>query len=403
MPNDLAKDTAAFSARTWTAYYVVALSIIALLSIVCHLVLSNEIRIGESSAGLINVSGRQRMLSQRISSMTAQYRLGMPYARQDLLDAINLFAQQQQILAAHIRSSEQADEETASLRSLYAGTPDSLDKQTATFLALARQVAATPPRDPAIAALSTQLFALARSPLLSRLDQVVSIRQKGAEKRIQRMQIIQSLILTMVLLTLAVEAQTIFRPMVRRIIESHRQLHLLATTDSLTGVANRRSFIQRASLEVERALRFKGSLSFLALDIDHFKKINDSFGHAAGDQALIAVANALSRSLRGVDILGRVGGEEFAVVLPETDAAGAAAAAERLRHSVQALDLQINSVRAPITVSIGVAQFSAGMSHLSDAMSRADAALYLAKQTGRNRVVCHASDVPTFAENPLAI
>jgi diguanylate cyclase (GGDEF)-like protein/PAS domain S-box-containing protein len=166
------------------------------------------------------------------------------------------------------------------------------------------------------------------------------------------------------------------------------ELRRMATTDSLTGVFNRRHFMDNAAVEVERAVRYDRPLSALMLDIDHFKRINDTWGHAIGDEALKALALCCSDVLRVEDMLGRLGGEEFACMLPETELAGAAALAERMRAAIEAIVVDGgNGEPVRFTSSIGVAQLTSPDWTAQTLLSRADVALYNAKQSGRNRVV----------------
>jgi diguanylate cyclase (GGDEF)-like protein/PAS domain S-box-containing protein len=159
-----------------------------------------------------------------------------------------------------------------------------------------------------------------------------------------------------------------------------------ATTDELTGVRNRRSLLETARQEFSRATRYSQPLSVLMLDIDHFKAINDSYGHDVGDKVLRAVADACRRELRDSDILGRLGGEEFGVVLPSTTRDGAVAVAERLRSHIDAMRLggDWGSDIAP-KVSVGVACMQ-GTTRIEAVLKLADQALYAAKAAGRNRV-----------------
>jgi diguanylate cyclase (GGDEF)-like protein len=159
----------------------------------------------------------------------------------------------------------------------------------------------------------------------------------------------------------------------------------LATTDGLTGLHNRRHFTDLATRLVSAAKRNHRSLTAMMIDVDHFKKINDSYGHATGDEVLQAVADVLRATVRDHDVLGRYGGEEFALVLPEMDG-DPVQAAERLRGAVAdvAVPARTGPVRA--TVSIGIAELKPDDT-LSDLLSRADDGLYRAKLDGRNRVV----------------
>ncbi|WP_051260983.1 sensor domain-containing diguanylate cyclase [Desulfovibrio inopinatus] len=165
---------------------------------------------------------------------------------------------------------------------------------------------------------------------------------------------------------------------------AEQRLQELATTDELTGIANRRHFMRQARHEVERARRYNLPLSLIMLDIDHFKMINDAYGHEAGDRALRAFADIIRKSLREIDIFGRLGGEEFAVALPITTQDGAAIAAERLRRAVSTLRITAHPEPFSFTVSLGVAQLD--NSDLDNLLKRADAALYKAKSNGRNQI-----------------
>lgn len=167
------------------------------------------------------------------------------------------------------------------------------------------------------------------------------------------------------------------------------QLHLLATTDALTGMLNRRSFVEAFNREALRGRRYGKQPSLLMLDIDHFKKVNDTWGHAVGDDALRMVAEVCRQALRDVDVLGRFGGEEFTLLLPETEKDAAILAADRLRERIAATAVADGKGGTfTIQVSIGVARHAEGET-VETVLNRADEALYEAKRTGRNRVVFH--------------
>jgi len=164
--------------------------------------------------------------------------------------------------------------------------------------------------------------------------------------------------------------------------DANRALDRLADTDALTGLHNRRAFDRLLAQAFETARRDARSLSLTIFDIDHFKRVNDEFGHEAGDERLRAVSTAARQRLRRIDALARIGGEEFVALLPQTDTAGAALVAEGLR-------LQVRSTHAgragSVTASFGVAQWD-GREDAASLVARADAALYRAKHAGRDRV-----------------
>lgn len=162
----------------------------------------------------------------------------------------------------------------------------------------------------------------------------------------------------------------------------------MATTDALTGLLNRRAFLESTGREVARTKRYGDKLSIALLDVDHFKHINDKRGHAAGDLVLSALGKLLARALRTSDIVARWGGEEFVLVLPSTGLDGAEQTAERVRELLEGATIKDgNGEVIPVTASFGVAAYSAGES-LEQVIDRADRAMYSAKSGGRNRVVC---------------
>ena len=168
--------------------------------------------------------------------------------------------------------------------------------------------------------------------------------------------------------------------------KSEEELIRLATTDPLTGVYNRREFTAIAEKEALRSNRYGRSLSLLMMDIDYFKTLNDTHGHAAGDKALQKFAGLCCASLRNVDVFGRWGGEEFVALLPETDINGAAVIGERLRRLAEEQAFSFADQTIDLTVSVGITQFRPGETAIDAPLSRADSAVYEAKKTGRNRI-----------------
>jgi diguanylate cyclase (GGDEF)-like protein len=171
------------------------------------------------------------------------------------------------------------------------------------------------------------------------------------------------------------------------LIRNTERLELLATVDSMTGTFNRRHFLAVAEAEWNRFQRYHRPLSFIMLDIDHFKSVNDRYGHATGDQVICAVAKACTDGQRASDVVGRLGGEEFGILLPETDDAAARLVAERIRERIAAELFAYERVNFRITASIGIAPATLAMSGVASLMRSADMALYEAKAQGRNRCV----------------
>jgi diguanylate cyclase (GGDEF)-like protein len=170
----------------------------------------------------------------------------------------------------------------------------------------------------------------------------------------------------------------------RKLVEF--ELARLAATDALTGLPNRRFFLDMANREVDRVRRFGVPASVVMIDADNFKDINDTYGHAAGDDALRQLAVSFRASLREVDVLARLGGEEFAVLLPGTDESGAQRVAEKMRTALSSEPVSTGQHTFRLTASFGTTDLSSGDFDITPALGRADAALYSAKRSGRNCV-----------------
>jgi diguanylate cyclase (GGDEF)-like protein len=188
------------------------------------------------------------------------------------------------------------------------------------------------------------------------------------------------------------------------IVRSAQELERLATTDGMTGIYNRRHFLTLADREWSRARRYGRAISLLMIDIDFFKLVNDTFGHNMGDEMIVHMTNLVRARERKSDVLARIGGDEFALLLPETDLPQAHALAERLRGEVAANPLMAASHSVLATISIGAAAANDTMSDFSQLMKAADQALYDAKRAGRNQVMCsaYAEAVSNLAEQGRA-
>lgn len=180
----------------------------------------------------------------------------------------------------------------------------------------------------------------------------------------------------------------LFSYLVRRLRDREARLLYISTTDALTGVANRRHFIDLFDNEFARAQRYGTPLSCVIMDLDHFKRINDRYGHLAGDRVLVAAAQVFKESIRTHDLLARWGGEEFVALLPQTDMAGAEALAERCRGALESATIRIDeNTDVKVTTSLGIACHPFPVAASGDELlHRADVALYGAKRLGRNRM-----------------
>jgi diguanylate cyclase (GGDEF)-like protein len=188
-----------------------------------------------------------------------------------------------------------------------------------------------------------------------------------------------------------------------RIVVDELELRLLAGTDSLTGLMSRRQFLEVARGDVERANRYKSALSCLVIDIDHFKAINDSHGHAAGDIVLQRIAAICKSELRGADYIGRIGGEEFAIMLPDTEMLDASGVAERLLVALAVEAIEVSGQQIQVTASMGLAEYAEVEGTVEQLLQAADIAMNDAKHGGRNRVVWYLpGDLQVTASQAVA-
>ncbi len=187
----------------------------------------------------------------------------------------------------------------------------------------------------------------------------------------------------------------------------HAQLLAKSRIDTKTGLLNAGTWESEAAAEISRAIRTRSPLSVALIDIDHFKAVNDTYGHLVGDKVLRALGGALREQLRDYDLAGRFGGEEFVVLLPQTDETNTVSIAERLRTHIAGMSIPINDdarsgACVQLTVSVGVAALDAAGGELTDLLAAADAALYHAKQNGRNRTHLATANVPLTQIVPSA-
>jgi len=228
-------------------------------------------------------------------------------------------------------------------------------------------------------------FAIPDDQINAYISERMALVRRGDEKPID-IRFIDGTVLRFRCKVLADGGRMITYGNVSDLVHSAEEYAELATVDGLTGIHNRRHFMTRLDDEWTRFQRYARPLSLLMIDVDAFKAINDQHGHAAGDQVLVYVARACGAHKRGPDVVARIGGEEFAVLLPETALKEAQVVAERLRMLVAERPVRCGDDKVAVTVSIGVATSTAGMADPTDLMKRADAALYAAKRGGRNMV-----------------
>ncbi|TKB03662.1 diguanylate cyclase [Alteromonas portus] len=378
--------------RLLTLTYVVSLSIIAILSLVVHFMLDSVIAEQNDTGKIVNVSGQQRMLSQRASLFAVDYLLSGSEKSQRLsIAAIEKMKQNHQfLLSEHFEALEKGEPSPLSetLLNLYFYFPSDVDNKIKVF---EEQIKAVLTQEAGAAMTlnstkSLKFLQLAESDLLIPLHNIVGQYEKESREKVDELRHAQNIVLGIIILTILIEAFFIFRPMVAKVSRFAEKLQRDANFDFLSGLLNRRAFQIVAQQALAYSQRYKRPLSVVMLDIDFFKRINDSYGHEVGDKAIKHVAKILKMSSRNADCVARIGGEEFVLLLPDTDRAGAFKLADKLRDRISNNPLDVDGKFIDITVSGGVSFVMDEHNSIETALSQADDALYKAKQGGRNNV-----------------
>ena len=383
--------------RQITAGYVLALSIVAVLALAVHVILDRVIVNQSNMADVLSTAAEQRTLVQQTALLADQYVQGQVDLRADLQNSVDLIMRNHRRLTTgdlELRIGDRAEQ----VSQLYFAEPTTLDGRVRRFVDNVSLMAELPPQQAINSVPYAMILDDAANGLDENLNQALDIYAAESTARIATLRTAQRMVLGVIILTLLCEAIFIFRPLARRMKDYSEKLYELANRDSLTGCANRRYFMELADDEVVKSRRYRRPLTFLMLDIDKFKSINDTYGHSVGDEAIRGLVRTCQNHLRRVDHMGRLGGEEFAVMLPETDVEGATIVAEKLRKLVEQQIIEYAEAKLSYTVSIGAAQMRPAdpQQTLAVILNEADEALYAAKNGGRNRVIAYSG--PGLAE-----
>ncbi len=376
----------------WLAVgYVFALVVVGTIAGTAHLLTGHVVDAQSENAAVVNVSGRQRMLSQRIALLAERWnRERDVLSAKRLAEAVELFERSHSELASGRAAGVAPGTLPDAVRNVYFEAPHRLDARTREYVEIARGLLRTGPPDDATVDRLIELAVGQQSgqSLLFSLDQAVRAFEQNHVAQIDRLKRVQNYALLILIAALLLEGLLIYRPMVSRVQDLLNTLGEVAVTDPLTGIYNRRGFEMFGKTLV--AQRRRGAL--LTFDIDHFKRVNDTLGHAAGDLCIKHVASLALDAVRDGDIVGRIGGEEYAVVLMGGGPEHAVEVAERLRASIEAnscmlTPLSLEQQEYALTVSIGLVPFDdSGQHDLLQLLEQADGALYTSKDNGRNRV-----------------
>lgn len=372
--------------------FVVATAMLASLSLSEHVALSLFIDARSGTTSLISDAGRQRGQIHEIALLSGAIAYDHePQAIAELAAVIADYRATQNRLIADAAGGTNGGAPSRLLRAYTA--PNGIAAQSEVFLSAAERVSARILTDPnASQHNDRQLHAdlnsvrsMAHGELARSLDEAATMRLNASAHNIDALRWLHWLTLGAVFAILFGLSRLVFLPMLRQIEQSVGRLTQLAERDHLTQLHNRYAFQALATRETSRARRHDRPVSLCVIDIDHFKQVNDHHGHAMGDIVLKAMAALLENVVRTDDLLARIGGEEFVVLMPDTAMADALLAAERIRDQVEATAQQV--VPMALTVSIGVAPVDVDSERaLERAMHDADAMLYRAKNAGRNRV-----------------
>lgn len=361
--------------------YALVFTSLAAWAVFAYFTTTEIIRSQQEYANIINVTGKQRMLSQKTALFSKRY-----YEEQDenlkkhLLELYTLMKKDHEnIINNHVKSEKTI--------TLYHDGPRPLNLMTSQYFELLSQFL-TKPNKPLLRNIQDHSF-----NLLPYLNSAVSAFEKESDEKTQLLMERELFILFGTLFTLFLEAVFIVIPAIKKaslheselkslIRERTAELEKLSVTDQLTKIYNRRYIDTTLSSEIERAKRYGHSFSVVLIDIDFFKKVNDTYGHQAGDHVLQCIAHLLSTNVRKADMVGRWGGEEFLITTTESDSSKVLQFAEKLRHIIEVYEY---GTVENITCSLGVTHYIKGDTTTS-IVSRADSALYEAKSSGRNCV-----------------
>lgn len=371
-------------------YYFSGLLIFTLISIASYFVLVNHLSKQRELASIISSSAKQKMLSQRIASLVTQYRLGNKKILKDLKKSLEEFKENHQSLLSVYESKIIPKQE---LRTIYYGYEISLSNTVNIYVEHVEGFINSPLRSRKSNIYFKKILAQSQDSLLSSLDKVVNVYQKNVESKASFIKSFQVFVFLLILALLALQTMYIFIPLIAGSNQYSEVMHKLDRLDLLTGLPNRKSFVKLGNIELDRAKRYSRPVSLLLVDIDHFKSVNDQHGYDSGDKTLLSLGNLLKINLRTIDIVGRIGGGSFALLLPETNEKQAVILADRLRKLVEVETINVGpSTNLTITVSIGVTEIPLKTAkNIEDGLKVADTNLYFAKQSGRNLVMPEAA------------
>ncbi|MDO9631201.1 MAG: diguanylate cyclase, partial [Humidesulfovibrio sp.] len=382
-----------------TLRYTLALGIVAVLTLASYGLMRNVVDTDVLGAKLLNVAGRQRMLSQRVEILALRAQAEAGTERQtrllELDETLQELIQGHELLVHGPAKALDMTEGSPAL-SVLRTDEDGAEALHHGYIAQATALRASLARGEDAVWPAMHRLSRTGDALLERLDKRMDGLQRLGEDTLKSLSALVLVLLGAALAAYLLTGLLLFRPMVAEVVRDREHLESLirnletqASTDKLTGAYNRRTWDVEIRREFSKARRAGSNLCLVMTDLDHFKRVNDEHGHQRGDRVLQEFAKRLRQAVRASDTLYRLGGEEFAMLLPGTDIEQGRVTAEKLRLRVAESPLDRD---VPITASFGVA-VTDGNESPDEFYRRADQAMYAAKEAGRNRVEVSAKDV----------
>ena len=379
--------------KKYQRIYLLSLAAIGLLVAASNIVIDHIASEETLMVEVNEIGGRQRMLSERVVHLLLEYAVEKDaLARNNIVkliqQSLDPFVQTHyQLIRGQLSNGEQVIFED-NIDDLFFGQPEYLDEKARIFIYNTREVLKREWSTELIS--SFYLKELRKATIQSLhtgLEKLASLYTMNSQARITDLRVIVAVLLGTIFLLVIGIGIFVFNPLFKRILAQQDELHKLAYFDPLTNCHNRRSFLISADFEFDRSRNGKRPFSVLFLDIDYLKVINDTFGHAMGDVAIQEITQICQKNLRDGDVLGRIGGDEFAILLPECTLESATHSAERLRKNMSDHRIPGISGDMQVSISIGVAMVTDRDKNAFEVINRADQNLYQAKRTGRNLII----------------
>lgn len=379
--------------RNYNRIYFSALAFIALL-VAASLVVIDYIAAEEVLMTEVNeIGSRQRSLSERVVRLTLEYAVeNNKESREEIVllieHELKLFDRTHRLLIRGQLPNGQLVPFADNIDDIFFGESEYVDQKARMFIYNTREVMT---RDWSAGFISDYYLRQLRKTTIRDLHrglELLAVQYAvNSQDRITRLRITVAVLLGGIILVLFGIGAGVFNPLFKQIVRQEQELEMLAYIDPLTGCHNRRSFLDNAEAEFERSRRYSHPFSILFFDLDFFKDVNDTYGHAAGDLALVKITKNCLSNIRDSDFLGRIGGDEFGVVLHQCDLENAAQTAEKIRSSISAISISGDFGEFNVSISIGAATLTDSDENAYDVLKRADDNLYQSKESGRDKVV----------------